>query len=142
MLGKAIAIAAEAFETKKDKGGYPYILHCLYVMNGVKALGEEAQIAAVLHDLIEDTKWTATDLLDEGFNTHTVDIIVMLTHKPNEPYDDYVKRVSMNRIARKIKMVDLQHNSNITRMKGLRDKDFKRLEKYHRAYAYLNEVED
>jgi len=141
MLGKAIAIASEAFADKKDKGGQPYILHCLHVMHEVKSFGIEAMIAAVLHDLIEDTEWTAEQLISEGFKEHTVTIIKLLTHADHEPYDDYIERVSLNHIARAIKKADLRHNSDITRMKGLREKDFKRLEKYHRAYAYLCEVE-
>lgn len=51
MLGKAISIAAKAFENKTDKGGKPYILHCIHVMNGVRHLGQDAMVAAVLHDL-------------------------------------------------------------------------------------------
>lgn len=142
MLDKAIAIASEAFAGKHDKGGVPYIMHCLHVMRGVKHLGEEAMIAAVLHDLIEDTKWTAEKLIAEGFNEHTVVIISLLTHRKGEPYMDYVKRVSVNHIARAIKMCDLRHNSDIHRMKGLEEKDIERLIKYHKAYAFLREVKD
>lgn len=57
LLAKAIKIAAEAFEDKTDKGGNPYILHCLYVMNKVAYLGEEAMIVGVLHDLLEDIEY-------------------------------------------------------------------------------------
>lgn len=67
MLGKAISIAAQAFEGKRDKSGSPYILHCLWVMDGVKHLGEDVMIAAVLHDLIEDVPdWTFAQLTKEG----------------------------------------------------------------------------
>ena len=142
MLDKAIAIAADAFVGVHDKGGTPYILHCLHVMRKVESLGNEAMIAAVLHDLLEDTNWTAETLIAEGFSPHTVKIIEMLTHKDGEPYDDYIARISLNPTARTIKMADLRHNSDIHRMKGLRDKDFKRLEKYHKAYATLLEVKD
>jgi (p)ppGpp synthase/HD superfamily hydrolase len=139
-LDKAISIAAAAFEGKFDKGGVPYIMHCLHVMNGVKHLGTEAMIAAVLHDLIEDTDWTAENLIAAGFNPHTISIIVLLTHLKGESYDEYIMRVAVSRRARAIKMADLRHNSDIHRMKGLSDKDFKRIEKYHRAYAFLNEL--
>lgn len=142
MLGTAIALAAEVFVGKTDKGGKPYILHCLHVMNAVEALGVEAQIAAVLHDVIEDTDITAEVLRDQyGFDERTVKRVVMLTHSCDESYDEYIKRVSIDNITRAIKMADLRHNSDITRMKGLREKDFARIEKYHRAYAYLKEAE-
>jgi hypothetical protein len=144
MLDKAIKIASEAFEGDHDKGGVPYIMHCLHVMRQVKDLGVEAQIAAVLHDLLEDkpSEWTAEALIEEGFNRHTVSLIALLTHKDGEPYMDYIMRVSVSPIARAIKMADLRHNSDIHRMKGLRDKDFERLKKYHKAYAFLREVKD
>lgn len=141
-LDRAISIAAQAFEGKFDKGGQPYILHCLHVMNRVKRYGDQAMIAAVLHDLIEDTDWTAERLLEEGFDKQTVSLIVLLTHIDSEDYQDYIMRISNSKIAREIKMADLRHNSDIHRMKGLREKDFERLEKYHKAYSYLREVKD
>ena len=142
MLGRAIAIAATAFENKTDKGGKPYILHCLHVMNEVAHLGIEAQIAAVLHDLLEDfpKDWTKERLLEEGFNPHTVNLVVLLTHLPSESYDDYIMRLSVSPTTCYIKMADLRHNSEIHRMKGLREKDMLRLGKYHKAYAFLRSI--
>ena len=142
MLGTAISIAAQAFECVEDKGGDPYILHCLHVMREVKALGEQAQIVAVMHDIIEDTDWTAEKLIEAGFEERTVRLIEMVSCREGESYEDFVKRASMNPISRAVKMADLRHNSDIMRMKGLREKDFQRLEKYHRAYAYLKEAEE
>ena len=140
MLDKAIAIAATAFTGKLDKGGNPYILHCLHVMYGVENLGIEAMQAAVLHDVVEDTKWTLDDLRNEGFSDHVVAMVDRLTHRNGEDYDDYLDRIAPCSTTRAIKMADLRHNSDITRMKGLRDNDFKRLEKYHRAYSFLSQV--
>lgn len=144
MLDKAISIAAEAFLGKYDKGGEPYILHCLHVMKQVTGLGHQAMIAGVLHDLLEDRPdlWTATKLVEAGFEPQTVSLIVLLTHQPNEEYMDYIMRISVSKVARRIKMADLRHNSDIHRMKGLREKDFKRLEKYHKAYAFLSGIKE
>jgi len=136
-LDRAIAIAAVEFEGKFDKGGKPYILHCLYVMNKVRHVSVIAMIAAVLHDLIEDTKWTFDDLRVERFSEEVITIIDCLTHRNGEAYEDYIKRISVNRIATLIKLRDLEHNCKVTRMKGLRKKDFDRLEKYLRAVEYL-----
>ena len=141
-LDAAIAIAASAFEGTFDKGGHPYILHCLHVMRRVERLGTEAMIAAVLHDLIEDTDWTAEKLLRRGFEPHTVSLIVLLTHQENEPYMEYIMRISVSPSARAIKMADLRHNSDIHRMKGLREKDMTRLKKYHEAYAFLKDIKE
>lgn len=140
MLDRAIAIVAVAFQGKLDKGGTPYVLHCLHVMDGVKSLGSEAMQAAVMHDLIEDTDWTFTMLHEEGFSQTVISTVERLTHRLGESYDEYLDRVAVCPVARAIKREDLKHNSDITRMKGLRDKDFKRLEKYHRAYAFLGGV--
>lgn len=141
-LGKAIAIASKAFESKTDKGGTPYILHCLHVMDKVKGLGEEAMISAVLHDLVEDTDWTLDDLLAEGFSHTVTAVIGLLTHRKGVEYMAYVEELSISPVARAIKMADLRHNSDINRMKGLTEKDFERLQKYHRAYAFLKSIHD
>jgi (p)ppGpp synthase/HD superfamily hydrolase len=138
MLGLAIAITAEAFKNVKDKGGNPYILHCLRVMDGVKELGEDVMCAAIMHDLIEDTKYSYSDLVKLGFNQKVCFILSFLTHDLGvNTYDEYIKTISNNKEATAIKLADLRDNSDITRMKGLRKKDLDRIEKYHRAYTYL-----
>lgn len=137
MLDKAIAIASKAFEGVYDRGGKPYILHCLHVMTKVDNNDSELMTIAVLHDLLEDTDWTVDKLVAEGFSLRVVMALSLLTHEPDVSYDDYIRRIATNEDARRVKIEDLKHNSDITRMKGLREKDFKRLEKYHRAYEYL-----
>ncbi len=140
MLAKAIAIASLAFQDKEDKSGRPYILHCLQVMHTVEQRGadDELMSIAVLHDLLEDCpSWTAKELQDEGFSVRVITALGCLTHLDGEDYGDYIRRVSTNHDAVQVKIADLEHNSLIFRMKGLRPKDFKRIEKYHRAYAFL-----
>lgn len=139
MLGKAIAIAAAAHAEQQDKGGKPYILHCLTVMNAVGTNDEDLACAAVMHDVVEDTDWTIELLKKEGFNDHILETVDILTHKENVDYDTYIKLISCYHDAKKIKLADIRHNSDILRMKGLRKKDFDRLEKYHRAYTYLKD---
>ncbi len=137
-LAKAIAIAANAFKGKLDKGGQPYILHCLRVMNGIDQSNPQLMQVAVLHDLIEDCPdWTIARLEEEDFSVRVCDLIEMLTHENDEPYDDYIRRISANPLASEVKLADLRDNTNITRLKGLRPQDFERLEKYHRAYVTL-----
>jgi (p)ppGpp synthase/HD superfamily hydrolase len=133
----AISITAKAFEDILDKGGQPYILHCLRVMNNVQ--GDECvKCASVMHDLIEDTDWTFEQLTTLGFSDKTVGLLHLLTHQKETSYDDYIKSISVSKEATEIKMRDLEDNSNITRIKGARKKDFDRIEKYHRAYIYLS----
>jgi len=139
MLGEAIALASGLFRDVTDKGGKPYILHCLAVMNGVDQSDDELMIIAVLHDVPEDTDMSISILRDCGFTERVVSALDCLTHRNNESYDDYIHRVATNSDAIMVKLADLRHNSNIMRMKGLRNKDFIRLEKYHRSYNFLTQ---
>jgi (p)ppGpp synthase/HD superfamily hydrolase len=140
MLGRAIEIASVAFSRVQDKSGKPYILHCLWVMDKVRHLGEKAMIVAILHDLVEDTDWTLQMLLDEGFDQDIVIAIGVLTHDDDDSYEVYVQKISLNKLATPIKLRDLEHNSKITRLKGIRDKDILRIQKYNKAYMFLKEV--
>lgn len=136
-LALAIALTAEAFKSKLDKGGNPYILHCLRVMNNTN--GDECtKCAAVMHDIVEDTDYTFESLTKMGFSDKTIGLLHLLTHQKETLYDDYIKAISVSPEATEIKKKDLEDNSNITRLKGLRKKDMDRLEKYHRAYIYLS----
>ena len=137
MLGKAIEIAVSAHAGQMDKGGKPYILHPLWVMDQVRHLGEDYMIVAVLHDVIEDSDWTLGKLDAIGFSAESIWAIGLMTHRKEQSYDEYIKAIASNPIAKAVKLKDLEHNSRITRLKGLRKKDFDRLEKYHRAYTYL-----
>lgn len=140
MLDRAIALAAESFKGKFDKAGKPYILHCLAVMNQMSQDDEEAMAIAVLHDVVEDTKITFEDLAQQGFSRRVISALKLLTHKPGISYDDYIRALAGNPDAKSVKIADLRHNSDITRMKGLETKDFERLEKYHRSYIYLTKI--
>jgi hypothetical protein len=140
-LGQAIALAASLFKNVSDKQGRPYILHCLRVMHDVGD-DPEVQVIAVLHDVLEDFPdvWDIVRLTTKLNLTHRQRMaLIKLTHEPNTDYDDYIKDIAANLDAKRIKLADLRDNSNITRLKGLRKKDFDRLEKYHKAYVYLSE---
>ncbi len=143
-LAKAIAITATAFQNKHDKGGQPYIMHCLRVMNDLHTRDEELQCIGVLHDVPEDFKDTnisIADLRAAGFSDRVLDAVKLLTHdKENMTYDDYIKRIATNNDARLVKLSDLRDNTNVTRLKGLTKKDHDRMEKYHRAYVYLSKI--
>lgn len=141
LLAKAITIAAEEFENVYDKGGRPYILHCLWVMNKVRHLGDDYMIVAVLHDLIEDTDWTYQMLLDRGFPLDLIESLELLDFRDRN-YFMQIEDVVKDPIAREVKMRDIEHNSKVTRLKGLREKDFERLEKYSKAYTILKNSKD
>lgn len=144
MLGKAISLAAQAFENAKDKGGQPYILHCLRVMDNLHTDDKELKCIAILHDVPEDDPRGAEVVLRElrllGFSERVVKALDLLTHRKEIPYDDYIKAISFNTDATKVKLADLKDNSDITRLKGLSKKDFDRMEKYHKSYVYLSKI--
>lgn len=137
-LEKAIIIAVEAHQDVKDKCGEPYILHPLRMM--VKLTTEEERIAAVLHDVVEDTEVTMKDLKAEGFSQTTLTAVDLLTHDKNKhSYEEFIQRLAPNPIARAVKLKDLEDNMDLRRLPNPTPKDFQRLEKYHKAVAYLME---
>src|SRR4051812_21862726 len=139
-IEKALQVAAKAHEGQRDKEGLPYILHPLRAMMRVQ--GEEAQIVAVLHDVIEDTPVTADDLRAAGFSEAVVAAVVCVTHRRDEPYADYVVRCKGNDIARRVKVADLEDNSRLDRtiLRPQRiEADVARLRKYVLSFKYLTD---
>lgn len=135
-LGVAYALVAEVFKNKTDKSGRPYFEHCLYVANKMDT--DEEKIIALLHDVVEDTDITLDYLRGVGFSEEILRNVDVLTYKGSEDYETfYIRRIAMYPKAKKVKLADLEHNSQVTRLKGLRQKDFMRLEKYLRSYVYL-----
>lgn len=140
-LAKAIEIATEGHSGQFDKAGKPYILHPLHLMQQCLFDPELAAIA-VLHDAIEDSDVTIYSLYTRFFSTRVTDALELLTHDEYETYDEYINCIcdSANYDAIRVKRKDLEHNSDITRLKGITEKDLKRIEKYHRAFIKLGEA--
>lgn len=136
LLGRAIAIAADAHQAQVDKVGRPYILHPIRMM--MQAQSESEQILALLHDLVEDCpEWSFDRLAAEGFTPDILAALDCVTARKGETYDEFVDRVLTNPIAIKVKLLDLEDNMTLTRLPELTEKDIARLEKYHRAYRRL-----
>ncbi len=138
-LEDAISIAAEAHRGQRDKAGAPYLLHPLRLM--LRMDSEAAMMAAVLHDVVEDSDWTLGRLRERGFPEEVVDAVACLTHRDGESYEEFVERVKANPLARRVKLADLEDNMNVLRIGRLGPKDLERLEKYHRAWRALKELE-
>lgn len=135
LLALAIAIATRAHDGQFDKAGKPYISHPLTVMAQMDTL--ESKIVAVLHDAIEDSDLKITDLVQQGFPDFIVKAIAAITKLDGEAYEDYILRVKSNAIARKVKIADLTHNMDISRIANPTEKDFQRLEKYQKVLQEL-----
>lgn len=136
---RALQIAYAAHHGQTDKSGLPYIHHVLHVAEQMP--DELSTIAALLHDTIEDTAVTLADLQREGFPNEALDAIRILTHSPSVPYLDYIRSLRSNPIASVVKLADLAHNSDLTRLDAITDADRKRAEKYKQAMAILRTTE-
>jgi (p)ppGpp synthase/HD superfamily hydrolase len=137
MLDKAIAVAAAAHSGQKDKYGSPYILHPIRLM--IKTCSEEEMITAILHDVVEDTGWTFETLEAEGFSHNIIKALDCLTRRDDETYEAYIERADLNPLARKIKLIDLEDNMDMKRMKTIDNAAVERLVRYHKAWIRLTQ---
>lgn len=137
---RAVKIAARAHGGQVDKGGNPYITHPLAVAEKVE--GTKLKIVAVLHDVLEDSDMTAEDLLKEGFDRELVEAIQALTHDRDGDvsYEEYIRHVKKNPMARVVKIADLHHNLDLSRIPQPTDCDYQRCVRYRNALAYLTEL--
>ena len=131
---KAMVIAYEAHKNQVDKSGVPYIYHPIHVAEQMDT--ENECIIALLHDVVEDTNVTFKQL-EEVFSKEIIDILKLLTRKGNIEYDEYIKRIKNNSIACKVKIADLTHNLDKTRLDFVTEVDVKRNEKYKKALQIL-----
>ena len=132
---KALRLCFDAHREQVDKTGLPYVFHPFHLAEQMK--DEYTTVCALLHDVVEDTDYTPEDLRGMGFPNEVVDALELLTHDPAVPYMDYVKLIAENPIARKVKMADLRHNSDLSRLDEVDEWALKRNEKYKKALAYL-----
>ena len=133
---KAINIAYNAHMGQTDKFGIPYIFHPMHLAEQMDT--EEECIVAILHDVVEDTEITFNQL-EEDFSGRVIEALKLLTHDKSVPYDDYIINLKDNPIAKKVKLADLKHNSDSSRLEHITTKDINRLEKYKNALNILLE---
>jgi predicted transposase YbfD/YdcC len=140
-IDDAIARATRAHEGQTDKAGQPYIGHLLRVMGGVRIeseLEEAAKMAAVLHDVLEDTMVTSADLRSEGCPREVIEAVEAVTKRDGEGLEAYLSRVAANRVAYAVKLADLVDNSDESRLRQLPHEDAERLRrKYETAIGLL-----
>lgn len=140
MLNKMLVLATNSHSGQYDKGGAPYILHPLKVMYYLKTDDEELQCAALGHDIIEDTDVTYALLREMGFTERIINCIRCMTKLPGQTPDEYLAQILSNPDSIEVKKADLRHNSDIRRLKGVTEKDIKRIEKYQKMYMILKEA--
>ena len=137
MTKKALKLCFTAHKDQTDKSGMPYVFHPFHLAEQMP--DEDTTIVALLHDVIEDTPYTLDDLRAMGFNEQVLDALALMTHDKRIPYMDYVEKIKGNKIARTVKLADLTHNSDLSRLNNVDEKDMKRIEKYRQAIALLSE---
>jgi len=138
MTKKAMMIALQAHKNQTDKSGMPYIYHPVHLAEQMK--DEETTCVALLHDVVEDTDWTLDELREQGFDARIIEALKLMTHAEGVPYMEYVTQIKPNPIAKVVKLADLRHNSDLTRLNEVNEKALARVEKYKKAIAMLEEV--
>ncbi|HET4405931.1 TPA: GTP pyrophosphokinase, partial [Streptococcus pneumoniae] len=128
MIDIALAIAKKAHAGQVDKAGVDYIQHPLYVASQVNT--EQEKAVALLHDVIEDSDITAADLFASGLSNEVVTAVQILTKKKGQSYQEYLGKVKSNNLARVVKLADLKHNSDLSRLKSVTNTDYERVKKY------------
>ena len=132
---KTMRLCYEAHQGQMDKSGIPYVFHPIHVAE--QMTDEQTTIVALLHDVIEDTDYTLQDLEKMGFERPVLDALALMTHKKGVPYLEYVAKLKDNPIARAVKLADLRHNSDLSRLDTVDEKAKSRLEKYKAAIELL-----
>lgn len=134
---KALKLCFEAHKEQTDKSGLPYVFHPFHLAEQMP--DENTTVTALLHDVVEDTQYTLDDLRELGFPDAVLDAVALMTHDESVPYLAYVANMKSNPIARTVKLADLRHNSDLSRLDEADAAALKRVEKYRRAMALLEE---
>ncbi|MBQ4558628.1 MAG: bifunctional (p)ppGpp synthetase/guanosine-3',5'-bis(diphosphate) 3'-pyrophosphohydrolase [Clostridia bacterium] len=135
MINKALRLCFDAHINQVDKSGVPYVFHPIHLAEQMD--DEISIICALLHDVVEDTKYTFEDIRNLGFSEDVIDILKLLTHDKDTPYLEYVKQITTNKIALKIKLADIKHNSDLTRLEEVNDQILDKIKVYKQALDIL-----
>ena len=137
-LEDAIALAVEAHKGQRDKAGQTYILHPLRVMMRLET--EAERMAAVLHDVVEDTPYTLERLRELGYPPEVLLALECLTKREGESYEAFIERVRPHPLARRVKLADLEDNMDVRRLVSVGPREAERLARYRAAWARLKET--
>lgn len=135
---KALKLCFEAHKDQVDKTNLPYVFHPFHLAE--QMTDEISTVCALLHDVVEDTNTSFIDLENMGFPKEVIDVLKLLTHNDDTPYMDYVINLSQNKTAVQVKLADLKHNSDLTRLDVIDEYALQRKEKYAKAIAYLENL--
>ena len=134
---KAMKLCFEAHKNQTDKSGMPYVFHPFHLAE--QMTDETTTIVALLHDVAEDSDYTLQNIEAMGFSKEVITSLSLLTHDKSVPYMDYVALIKLNPVAKAVKLADLKHNSDLSRLYVVDEKALARREKYLKAIAFLEE---
>lgn len=134
---KALKLCFEAHKDQNDKSNLPYVFHPFHLAE--QMVDEATTVVALLHDVVEDTPYTLDDLRRLGFPQEMMDALALMTHDKSVPYMEYVAKIRENPIARAVKLADLKHNSDLSRLDTVTEEDMQRAMKYKNAIAILED---
>jgi len=134
---KALTLCFTAHKDQTDKSGLPYVFHPFHLAE--QMTDEYTTVTALLHDVVEDTPYTFSDLESMNFPPEVLTALRLLTHDDSTPYLTYVAALKHNPIARAVKLADLRHNSDLTRLDEITPFALERVEKYQSAIRLLEE---
>ncbi len=134
---KALKISFAAHKNQVDIGGLPYVYHPYHLAEQMD--DEYSVCVALLHDVVEDAGVTLDKLEACGFPDDVVDAIDVLTRNKNVPYLEYITIIKRNELARKVKLADLKHNSDLSRIDHFNEHTFERIARYNEALKILTD---
>ena len=137
MTKKALKLCFKAHKRQKDKSGMPYVFHPFHLAE--QMVTEETTIVALLHDVVEDTRYTFCHLEKMGFEKPIIEALRLLTHNDGSKYMEYVAKIKNNPIANAVKLADLRHYSDLSRLDSVDNKAIERRQKYLEAIEYLEQ---
>ena len=137
LVKKAMNICYKAHDGQEDHGGMPYIFHPVHLAEQMDT--EDEVCTALLHDVIEDAGVPMSFLKDEGFPDRVLHALGLLSHNLTVPYMTYILEIRSDPLARKVKMADLLHNSDSSRLSEFGEYDIRRRQKYLIAYSLLKD---
>lgn len=136
---KALRLCFDAHKDQVDKAGAPYVFHPFHLAEQMP--DELTTVCALLHDVAEDSEMTLAEIAEMGFPFEVIEALSLLTHDDAVEYMDYVRAVAENPIARRVKIADLKHNCDISRLDMVDDGVKKRVQKYRKALKILKAKE-
>jgi (p)ppGpp synthase/HD superfamily hydrolase len=137
LVQRAASIARRAHDGQVDKSGNPYLGHLERVAGRASVSGEDAEVVAWLHDVVEDTEVTLDMLRDEGVPDHIITAVDAMTKRPGEDREAYLQRVKANPLALIVKAADVADNTAPERLQLLDESTRRRLEE---KYAHTRTV--